>query len=280
MNRKGYHITCLLLSTVLIIGCNSQFEQEVDADYSEENMVISDTQIVEKVQIWQNRTDTSYGFGQGNDIINGWMPDNFDVLLEEEFLALQEVYHQSIIKDSSLVKFKDSLFTIQTSKAQISYNHMSTPKYGGHNLAVYEGFVEPFKLYLISHWHESSILSGSMSMIDSVSNIQYRVVSVSDGPTEIPIASHDSKYLMVYSYNYHYSNITILERVEQGNTGNFTELTSFSINGLVRDLGWLENNRISFKLDYQNYFDKSLSKIGYYKSKLPIDELVWKKNSR
>ena len=280
MTKTINHNIYLLICFVFLLGCTNQQKKVIDVEYAENMIVNVDTLLTKEMKTWLSSADTSYTFGQGNDILNGWTPHNFDTISEEAFLTLRNTNNQSINRDSTSILFSDSLLTIQTAKARLIYSHANISKFGGDQWTVYNGFIEPFKLYLITHWLESSILTGAMTMIDSVSNISYSIRSVSDGPTEIPIVSNDGKYLMIYSYNYHYSNITVLESVEENeNTGNFIEVTSFSVDGLIRDIGWAENNQIYFKLDYRNYFDVNLNKLGYYKSKEPINRLKWKKNN-
>lgn len=273
-----------LLTTIgltLLCACKSSEKRPDKISYEVNDTLVSDSTSLNNVIVYEDivfmdSIDISYGFGQGNDLISNWDPTNFDTISEADFLVLQKNYTHSVNRDSSHVLFTDSTFTIATAKSKLSYFHARKPAFGGYQYAEYHGFIESFKLYLVSTWYEGEILTGSMSMIDSSTNINYGVVSVSDGPTEIPMVSHDDKFLLVHTSNYHYSNITVLERVDnKKESGNFKELSSFSVKGIVQDIGWLEDNRISFKLYNQSYFDKSLPKTGYYRSKKPINELMY-----
>lgn len=260
-----------LVLVVLVIACANP--KDSDHGYPEIPEGNQDASFSKQERIWLNKPDTIYCFGQGNDLVTDWNSGNFDAISEDQFLSFQKADHQFFRKDTSIIFYSDSLFTLQTSKARLSYHYIKTSKSGEVQWTVYNGFMESIKMYLITHWQENSILTGGMLMIDSISNIAYSVISVSDGPTEIPVLSYDEKYLMIYSCNYNSSNITILERDAQ--LGIFSELTSFSVPGVIRDVAWSQNNMICFKLDYQNYFDEELSKIGYYCSVSPVDELKW-----
>ncbi|NOQ76083.1 MAG: hypothetical protein GQ574_29025 [Crocinitomix sp.] len=272
------YIWFVLMAIVILSGCKENSTKDLNSRGTEKPILAIDSSSNETKKDWLSNADTTYSFGQGNEIIYDWTPSNFDTLSEEAFLKLKKTYQPSISQDSAAVIFSDSDFTIQTAKARMTFEHVLDPGLGVRTTTYYNGFVTPFKLFLVTRWQEASIFIGGTTMIDSVSNIAYNVISTSDGATEPPTVSHDHKFLMIHSYNYHYSNITILERIKEfGPKGHFKEVISFSLKGLVKDLAWIADNKISFTLDRQNYFDKNLTQTGYYISKLPVDQLKWKK---
>jgi hypothetical protein len=198
----------------------------------------------------------------------------WEVIDETIFLKYKIKFQNRLNVDSTRIVSTDTTFSIRTSKAILSFSKKEDYNKRGACWTNYKGFFNTLKLYVFENWCSGEILSGDISIIDSLTNIRYEIIGRSDGPFEPPVLSPNSRFLITYGEDgtYFDSFVGVIEITKDNDIYSLKEFASSYPSGRIVDLGWITNDSFVLKLKHQTYNSKSRKyddSFSYLKASLP-----------
>ena len=189
---------------------------------------------------------------------------------EKEFLILKpNVY----LKQTKIEK-NSKEFYLQTIKKKHSFriykDYGGEKSWSGYN---YNGYYPELQLYAITEITTSENLGfAQLSLLDSLTDNYYNLISFGDGSVELPIPSLDKQY-MVYYYNAAYENkncdIGILKISDRKQANNYLREHAFyhSDEFAIEQIKWKTNHCFYIKGYEEVYInDQWEKKFSYYKA--------------
>lgn len=220
-------------------------------------------------------------------IIVGWQEiyDRLPILEFEDiskanFLEYKRQFKNKIKNDLSKIILADTTFSIHTSKAILNYNRQfSDNKYidrRDFSWVEYKGYINSLKLYVLEGWVNGEFTLGSLFMVDSVSNIEYAIISDTDGPAT-PVLSPNSQFLATYASIDMEENVGILKIIKVTKIKGvvtYKEFASAELKQLlITDLVWINDISFALKVNRKTYNEESKKwedNFSYVKTLLPI----------
>lgn len=220
-------------------------------------------------------------------IILGWQViyDTLPILAFEDiskvnFLEYKTQFTNKLSNDLSKIIFSDTTFSIRTSKAKLTYKRQfSDNRYidrRGFRWAEYKGYINSLNLYVFEGWGNGEFTLGGLFLIDSVSNIEYNIISDTDNPA-ILVLSPNSQYLAFYANTDMEENVGVLKIVKVSNIKGvltYKEFASAELkNLLIADLVWINDNSFALKVNHKTYNNENkkwADNFSYVKTVLPI----------
>ena len=180
----------------------------------------------------------------------------FDSISEVAFENLRsQRFQKALVPDSSGLFISADSTVVFTSLARLKYpgtmnNSDGLEESSAFSYSTYHGKIPETGLYVLSHWHSGSILTGRMSLIDSLSNTRYLIGSVSDGASDEVLVSPYARFVLYYSNSYHVSGAGLLD-YRPGTPPVLRPLCSFKLHGLIEEAFWTTDMRLVLRLNHR-----------------------------
>ena len=195
-----------------------------------------------------------------------------------EFDRYKNNYHSKLNIDSSKVIFLDSSFIIKTSESEFKYpNKLMTDDFTkkGHSVE-YLGFNNYLKLYVLQgYWVGGDFTSAESFFIDSVTNLKYSLIQLSDFSFETPVFSPNNKYIVTYINDMFESPdrciYGIIKVINENGVFKYKEFARGS-SDLIEDLVWINDYSFAIKINHKDYNKtkkKEIDNFTYQKALLP-----------
>ena len=179
------------------------------------------------------------------------------------------------------IRKNDSFLFIKTKSENLKFKvYKDYKENGSWSGSEYVGYYPKLKFYAIQTNYIADYLGFSeLTLIDSISNNKYDIISPGDGAIEQPITSLDKKYL-VYNYNdmYEFQGCFIgIIKVDEFNKNNpkkyLTEFKSHtSEDWAVEEIKWKDNNTLFIKTYKEKLINKKKQKIfDYLKTNIEVE---------
>ena len=254
----------LVLFTFLPVACKMESHSEALETSRGEAQISVDLPLMDSLSDeWSS--DIQYTYNQGF---------LFDTISKADYDKLKGVESGEVpVADSTGVGFFNDSLVISTATSRLVYppsieNISKSGKDSGSTYTTYHGKLVSLPAYVISTWHSGSILTGSMQIIDSVTNLAYLTGSVSDGATDGLILSPGSKFLVYYSNSYHESGLGIMS-FERDATPAWQQLVSFRLKGVIEDIFWTPDQRLVLRINHRER-DKNWQDQYYQIASAPL----------
>ena len=175
--------------------------------------------------------------------------------------------------ETNKIERKQGFFYIQTSNEKLKFKEIDENSIGNASLNgnEYFGFDKKLKMYSVEkQWVSDDLGFAEMTLIDSITNYKYKIISLGDWSVSVPKPSTTKKF-MVYYQNPEYESETLSIAVlkitnENRNVKFITEYKScFIDNGLsIEEIRWKDDNTFFLKL-YKSKSDVNGNEIKEYK---------------
>ncbi len=181
----------------------------------------------------------------------------FTDITEETFLKYYKPTARVV--DSSKVNWADTTYTIQTSKAKITFDHMPknynyNKRIGWHN---YKGYLPELDMYILESWTDGEFLLGELYVLDSMSSILYLLNTDTDGPANDVFISPDDKYMLYYGNSVVGSpscNMGVAKAYQKEGITYYKNYKGVSIEGqYVKDYAWKDDKTLLLKILNRKY---------------------------
>lgn len=239
-------VALIALSIGFLGGCQAETEADTQIGSKSDEPVEEQIPVLDSLSgTWSY--DIRYTFNQGL---------LFDSISESEYQKLVGLRTgEGPVPDSSGLEFYDDSLVISTALSRLVYPaSLNSKEPAQHdslvNYSTYHGRLSSIPTYVVSTWHSGSILTGSMIVIDSLTNTGYFTGSVSDGATDEVILSPGNRYLAFYSNSYHESGLGILSH-SPDSLPRCQELVSFRIKGIIEEIFWTEDERLVMRMNHK-----------------------------
>lgn len=180
---------------------------------------------------------------------------------QSEYEKYVSEYKNIIVNDSTKINIdsKRQSFSFYTSKGAKSYpifeygedDKFEIPK--DTSWVKYRGYIPELNLYLLDHIWASEIIAGELLLIDSLSNIKYEVVSISDGSMDLPVVSPNQSFLTLYCSDGTLENTSIyIIKRDKTDSGYYIykDYAGIELNNLVPiEVVWMNNSSLAVKLE-------------------------------
>ncbi|MBO0592959.1 SH3 domain-containing protein [Cellulophaga sp. E16_2] len=174
----------------------------------------------------------------------------------------------------------DTFFFIKTKNENFKFKvYKDYKENGSWSGSEYIGYYPKLKFYAIETNYTQDYLGFSeLTLIDSISNNKYNIISPGDGAVEQPITSPKGNYL-VYKYNVMYEfqgcfiGVIKVDELNKNNSKKYlTEFKSYtSEDWAVEEIKWKDNNTLYIKTYKEKHTDKKQRKIfDYLKTNLEM----------
>lgn len=260
----GLPMLLFVIITAINLSCQSDegqviTEQRESTESSPEDRVLTDSLFA------------AFGFPISNEYGASLL---FDSIGNQEYSRLvSSRYSTPVAKDSAGLMANRDSHIIYTAYARLKYpgsiseSRDPQPDHP-YTYTTYHGKVPGAGFYIVSHWHSGSILTGSMSLIDSISNTSYSLGSVSDGAADEVLAAPNGDFYVYFSNAYNESGIGILS-YQSDTLPVLRQISSFRLRGLIEEAFWTTDNRIVFKVNHRQR-SKNWQDEYYYLASKPL----------
>jgi hypothetical protein len=145
----------------------------------------------------------------------------------------------------------------------------------GENWEAFIGYYPALKMYAITHNSVSEHLGfGNLSLIDSLTSVEYSLISIGDGAVVAPIPSPNNQFLVYYDnaiYDDNNSFICVLKINSGQNTPDFLKeyMSYHSKDWAIEDVVWMNDRSFVLKVYEERYENNvNVKHFSYYQSLL------------
>lgn len=181
-----------------------------------------------------------------------------------EFAVAKQRFHDPLIRSTERMAGTDTSFVLLTAKAALTF-HRPWPDHlmqynDDKTWTQYIGFIPRLQIYLLQNWWNGEFTLGSTALIDCKTNVQYDLISHTDGGMDGVIASSNHRFLMTFAsgdLDEAYAFIGIIQVRQDKGSFHYAEYASATLSGLhIVEAIWMGDAAIALQVNARAYNEK------------------------